>query len=109
MSLPLIPSGGSSEVQAVASSNSTSCLNTAAQNSTARDFSFDVSGTAAQCASGFELKWTGLTVDGPYNFTVIPLDQGLFPYDVLLDTELSYESDWTMNMTGGTRFTVMMK
>lgn len=59
--------------------------------------------------SGLDLSWTGGTDGQPYNFSVIPLDQSFFPYDVPLDNTNSYESNWVVNMTTGTRFTIMMK
>ena len=55
------------------------------------------------------MSWSGGTEDGPYNFTVIPLDQGLFPFDVPLERGVKSMSDWMLNMTAGTRFTITMK
>ena len=40
--------------------------------------------------------------------SVIPLDQAFYPYEVSLNGE-GYDGDWQVNMTAGTRFTIMMK
>ena len=100
--------GGSSEVQFVQQSNDTSCLETASTNATEREFTFTVSGVAQQCNRGFELSWSGQESAGPYNFTVIPLDQKFFPYDVVIEDRVHSLSDWQLNMTEGSKFTVMM-
>lgn len=105
----LICVGGTSEVQIVQASGSTECLNTAAANQTDNAFSFSVSGVAQQCETGFALAWNGARADGPYNATVIPLDQQWMPYDVTFDQTEYYEANWKLNLTTGSRFTVMMK
>jgi hypothetical protein len=101
--------GGSSEIVRVLVSNKTDCLYTANQNSTSLDFTFTISGIAEQCERGFEMSWSGGREYGPYNFTVIPLDQSFRPYDVELEKGVTSMSDWKLNMTSGTRFTIMMK
>ncbi|WVQ78809.1 hypothetical protein IAT38_000900 [Cryptococcus sp. DSM 104549] len=101
-------SGGTSEIQTVKASSNSTCLNTAYQNSTSLDFTFTVSGQAQQCQRGFEMSWTGGREYGPYNFTVIPLDQGFIPFDVTLENDVTYQSDWVMNLANGTRFTIVM-
>ena len=98
-------SGGSAEIQIVGASNRTACLNTVAKNATGQEFSFSVSGKASQCQDGFDIAYTGVNAD-PYNFTVVPLDQSIFPFDVPVSNGFL---DWTVNMTTGTRFTIMMK
>lgn len=101
--------GGSSEVQIVASAPQTNCLNTAALNQTSKQFSFSVAGQAKQCKAGFEVLWDGSSEDAPYNFTVIPLDQSYYPFDVKVDESSGWTNDWVLNMTAGTRFTIVMK
>lgn len=101
--------GGSSQIVRVQVSNMTDCLYTAPQNATNLDFTFSVSGIAEQCKRGFELAWSGGREYGPYNFTVVPLDQSFRPYDVALQKGVVSMSDWRLNMTERTRFTVMMK
>nr|XP_031858479.1 uncharacterized protein CI109_006124 [Kwoniella shandongensis]KAA5525551.1 hypothetical protein CI109_006124 [Kwoniella shandongensis] len=100
--------GGSSEIQRVQPSNDTTCLDTASYNSTSLDFTFTVSGQAVQCERGFETSWTGGKEDGPYNFTVVPLDQGFNAYDVPLEEGVTSQSSWQLNMTAGSRFTILM-
>lgn len=102
-------SGGSSQIHRVSVSNQTDCLYTANQNASATDFRFTVSGVAEQCKRGFELGWSGSRQDGPYNFTVVPLDQSFKPFDVALKEDATSMSDWTLNITSGSRFTIMMK
>lgn len=40
--------------------------------------------------------------------SVIPMDQGFYPYDVELAAG-GWDGDWQVNMTAGTRFTLMLK
>jgi hypothetical protein len=101
--------GGASEIQQVAGSQSTACLNTASKNQTASQFSWSVSGQAKQCQTGFDVIWSATTADEPYNYTVLPLDQGFYPFDVALPSDGDYDSSWKLNLTAGTRFTVVMK
>ncbi|ORY35776.1 hypothetical protein BCR39DRAFT_568458 [Naematelia encephala] len=100
----ILTTGGLSEIQTVSASADSSCLNTASQNTTAQTFYFTVAGSAQQCMSGFELAWN-LTAS---NFTVIPLDQKFDPYDVSLTTAVNNQYDWLVNLTSGSRFTIMM-
>lgn len=104
-----IGSGGTGEIQQTGSSPSTSCLNTVSENVTSQDFSFSVAGVAEQCNSGFQVSWNADSSLDPVNFTVLPLDQGFFPFDVRVDNSATYINSWTMNLTEGTRFSVMMK
>jgi len=104
-----LTTGGSSQVRRVQVSDQTDCLYTAQQNQTSLDFTFSLSGVAEQCERGFEMAWSGGREDGPYNFTVIPLDQSFYPFDVELEDGVRSMSDWTLNLTAGTRFTIMMK
>jgi len=100
--------GGSSEIQVVGASSQTSCLNTISANATNSQFSFSPAGRARECLKGFDITWNGGQQDAPYNMSVIPLDQAFYPYEVKLD-DGGYDGDWQVNMTAGTRFTVMMK
>jgi hypothetical protein len=59
--------------------------------------------------TGFATSWTASTADEPYNYTVLPLDQGFFPFEVPLSTSRNYDGDWQLNLTTGTRFTIAMK
>lgn len=102
-------SGGSAEIQIVGASGQTSCLDTASSNRSTQDFSFAVAGQAMQCTDGFDLQWTGGTNLEPYNLSVIPLDQGFYPFGVPLEGGDGWDNGWKVNMTAGTRFTVMMK
>lgn len=40
--------------------------------------------------------------------SIIPLDQGFYPYEVELAND-GWDGDWQVNMTTGTRFTLMLK
>ncbi|WVQ82009.1 hypothetical protein IAT38_004137 [Cryptococcus sp. DSM 104549] len=100
--------GGSSVVQVVPSSNSEACLATASHNQTATSFFFTVSGQAVECERGFETSWSGDQADGPYNMTIIPLDQSFKAYDVTLEPNVTSQSDWVMDLAAGSMFTVMM-
>lgn len=104
-------SGGVSPVQVVnspATGSSSTCLRTAEANSTLRFFTFNVSGSTAECESGFRLTWDGPVSQGPYNFSVIPLDGGYLPWVVPLNSSTNHY-DWQVNMTRDTYFTIMMK
>lgn len=101
--------GGTSNTQIVSSSRVTECLNTASSNQTDKEFGFSVAGVARQCETGFELSWDGTGQNAPYNFTVVPLQQGYYPFDVPISESTGWTRDWTVNMTQGMRFTVVMK
>jgi hypothetical protein len=98
-----------SEIQQVAGSQSAACLNTASKNQTASQFFWSVSGQANQCHTGFDFICSATTVDEPYNYTVLPLDRGFHPFDVALPTDHDYEFSSILNLTAGTRFTIVMK
>lgn len=55
------------------------------------------------------MTWSATASDEPYNFTVLPLDQSFYPFDVALPTDIDYESSWKLNLTAGTRFTIVLK
>lgn len=103
------PVGGSSEVQVVGAGNVTSCLNTISANATTQTFNFSPAGRARQCLKGFDVSWNNVNpADQPYNMSVVPLDQGFYPYEVELANG-GFDGDWQVNMTTGTRFTLMLK
>ncbi|WVQ74716.1 hypothetical protein IAR50_004320 [Cryptococcus sp. DSM 104548] len=111
-------SGGTSEATIVqpflSSSNTTAlasqapCLKTASQNSTSLDFTFAIAGQTVQCADGLEIQWTGGAEMAPYNITIIPMDQRYLPWDITLERGTSWANQFLVNMTAGTRFTMMM-
>ncbi|WVW80231.1 hypothetical protein I302_102209 [Kwoniella bestiolae CBS 10118] len=103
-----LATGGSSEVQTVQPSNDTSCLTWAGSRSESLDFTFTVSGQAVQCQRGFELSWSGGLEYGPYNFTVIAMDQSFNAYDVTLEKGVTSQSDWVLDIPAKSRFIVMM-
>lgn len=92
----------------VGASYVTSCLNTISANATNQQFSFSPAGRARQCLKGFDVSWGASPQDQPYNMSVIPLDQGFYPYEVDLANG-GFDGDWQVNMTAGTRFTIMLK
>jgi hypothetical protein len=96
------------EIKVQGSSTDSSCLSGGA-NQTSNDFTFNVSGVAQQCETGFDVSLVGGGRDPPYNFTVVPLDQSFFPFDVLLNNTSGTESNWVLNLTAGSRFTIMLK
>ncbi|EIW66510.1 hypothetical protein M231_02312 [Tremella mesenterica] len=78
-----------------------------------RDFSFSVSGQIESCSTGshgFEVSWDDEMGEGPYNMTILSLDASYPPFDVPLIGGRSTIGDdsWNVNMTTGTRFTIMM-
>lgn len=85
-----------------------SCLQTAAQNSTLHMVNFNATGSTDECGNGFRLTWDGNPSQGPYNFSVIPLDGGYKPWVMPLKAG-TYYYDWQVNMTQGTYFTIMFK
>ena len=76
-----------------------------------RDFTFTVAGSTAMCEDDFEISWVDTLGTGPYNFTVLPLDSSTSPWDQPLTGggTTTGASGWNVNMTTGTRFTIMMK
>ncbi|TYJ52081.1 hypothetical protein B9479_007316 [Cryptococcus floricola] len=84
------------------------CLRTASTNVTSLDFTFWLAGTTVQCAKGLEVQWSGGKEMEPYNITVVPLDQRYLPWDIRLASGVSWANQFVMNMTAGTRFTLMM-
>ncbi|ODN86594.1 hypothetical protein L198_07289 [Cryptococcus wingfieldii CBS 7118] len=115
-----IASGGTSEASIVqpmlSSPNSNTtllssqapCLRNASENSTSLDFTFSVSGQVAQCATGLEVEWTGGKEMEPYNISVIPMDQGFSPWEIVMEKGTSWANRFLVNMTAGSRFTLMM-
>ncbi|OCF56493.1 hypothetical protein L486_05343 [Kwoniella mangroviensis CBS 10435] len=103
-----LATGGSSEVQTVQPANDTSCLSWASSRSESLDFTFTVSGQAVQCQRGFEMSWSGGLEYGPYNFTVIAMDQSFNAYDVTLEKGVTSQSDWVLDIPANSRFIIMM-
>jgi hypothetical protein len=86
------------------------CLSTAEYNETSPLFAFNVTGSTAECESTFRISWDGLPSQGPYNFSVVPLDGGYTPWEVPLEfNNTDGYMDWKVNMTQGTIFTIIMK
>jgi hypothetical protein len=77
-------------------------------NYTDKLFNFNVSGSTGECDGNFRVTWDGAAQQGPYNFSVIPLDGSYQPFIVPVDSSLQYY-DWKVNMSAGTYFTVMFK
>ena len=63
------------------------------------------------CQDDFQVSWLDQVGVGPYNFTVLPLDSSSNPWDQQLTGggTTTGASGWAVNMTTGTRFTIMMK
>lgn len=76
-----------------------------------QDFTFTVAGSTSMCERDFEISWLDQVGTGPYNFTVLPLDSSSNPWDETLSGggTTTGASEWAVNMTTGTRFTIMMK
>lgn len=97
------------EIQTVGLGSDSSCLTDVVTHT--HDFTFAVSGRTDQCDNKLELSWQDNLGIGPYNFTILPLDTSTNPFDVRLrgGGTTTGETGWVMNMTAGTRFTIMMK
>jgi hypothetical protein len=97
------------EIQIVGLGTASSCLDNVLDRG--HDFTFAVSGQTTQCEDDFAISWQDNFGLGPYNFTVLPLDTSTNPFDVLLKGggTTTGETGWAVNMTAGTRFTIMMK
>jgi hypothetical protein len=97
------------QIQNVGLGPDSACLNNVVTHT--RDFTFTASGATTQCEDDFAISWVDNFGLGPYNFTVIPLDTSTNPFDVLLKggPTTTGEMGWAVNMTAGTRFTIMMK
>ncbi|RSH94454.1 hypothetical protein EHS25_004257 [Saitozyma podzolica] len=98
-------SGGVSPLQTVEGGPS-SCMTNAHFNYTDKLFNFNVSGSTGECDGNFRVTWDGGAQQGPYNFSVIPLDGSYQSFIVPVDSSLQYY-DWKVNMSAGTYFTVM--
>lgn len=79
--------------------------------SRSQDFTFTVAGATSMCEDDFEVSWLDQVGVGPYNFTVLPLDSSSNPWEESLTGggTTTGASGWAVNMTTGTRFTIMMK
>ena len=99
-------------LQIVQPSSNTSCFPGAAP--VKKDFDFQVYGDVAQCQQTFGIAWTTSPGLAPYTCTIVPLDASYNPWQVLLTDNSDGGSSnasqlWQVNMTSGTRFTIMMK
>ena len=76
-----------------------------------KDFDFQVYGQIVECANTFQVTWTTTVGIAPYWCSIIPLDGTYSPWDVMLAEKdsLASSSNWVVNMTTGTRFTVVMQ
>lgn len=63
------------------------------------------------CEDDFQISWQDTVGSGPHNFTVLPLDSSANPWEQVLTGggTTTGASGWRVNMTTGTRFTIMMK
>lgn len=97
------------QVQVVGLGTDSSCLTNVIAHS--QDFTFTVAGSTAMCERSFELSWQDQVGTGPYNFTVLPLDSSTSPWDQVLTGggTTTGAAEWAVNMTTGSRFTIMMK
>lgn len=97
------------EVQMVGSGATSNCLENVLSHS--KDFTFTVAGSTAMCEDDFLISWQDTLGNGPHNFTVLPLDSSTGPWDQPLTGggTTTGASGWNVNMTTGTRFTIMMK
>jgi hypothetical protein len=69
-----------------------------------------VQGQATECSNDFGIGWLDTIGRSPYYFSVIPLDTGYWPWNVQLrgGADTPVDSSWIVNMTVGTRFTIVM-
>ena len=96
-------------IQIVQASDDSFCL--AAASPAKKDFDFQVYGSVTQCDRSFGVTWTTTVGTAPYGCTIVPLDTSYNPWDVLLTEPGSLDDSaiWRVNMTSGTRFTVIMQ
>lgn len=102
--LPLI--SGPTEIQTVGTSSDSTCMSGLIVAS--QEFYFNVGGEAAQCQN-LQIYYSDSIGVGPYSLTVIPLDASYHPYDVVIGTNNPLAYNFGMQLTTGTRFTVMLK
>jgi hypothetical protein len=90
-------------------SSDNSCF--AAASPAKKDFDFQVYGSVTQCDRSFGVTWTTTVGTSPYGCTIVPLDTSYNPWDVALTEPGSLDDSaiWRVNMTSGTRFTVIMQ
>jgi hypothetical protein len=96
-------------IQIVQPSSDDSCF--AAASPVKKDFDFQVYGSVTQCDRSFGVTWTTTVGKAPYGCTIVPLDSSYNPWKVELAEEGSIDSSavWRVNMTSGTRFTIIME
>ena len=95
------------ELQVVGSSGDSSCLASSAD--IPQEFYFDLDGNLTECQDGLGFAWTDIVGIEPYSATFIPLDTNYNPWDVNLSSLIATPQYVQVNMTAGSRFTVMMK
>jgi len=97
------------EIQMSGSGPNSNCLDSVI--ALTQDFTFTVAGSTAMCEDDFEISWVDTLGNGPHHFTVLPLDSSTNPWDQPLTGggTTTGASGWNVNMTIGTRFTIMMK
>lgn len=97
------------QIQVVGLGGDSSCLNNVIAHT--QDFTFTCAGSTSMCEDDFQISWLDQIGSGPYNFTVLPLDSSTNPWDQPLTGggTTTGASGWAVNMTTGTRFTIMMK
>ena len=105
----LLLAGNPTVIQVVQPSNSSDCLQAATP--AGDDFQFQAYGSAEECAQSFGITWTETAGVGPWYFTVVPVDGSYTPWNVLMADAGSTTTNvfWQVNMTTGTRFTLVMK
>lgn len=100
--------GGSSVIQ-VTQPGSSTCELSGSSNHTTQTFSFNASGTAAQCSDNFHLDWDYSQDQAPYNVSIVPLDQSFRSFSVRMSSRAEGSSNWVVNLQAGIKFTVMFK
>jgi len=93
----------------VQQSNDNSCL--AATVPAKKDFDFQAYGGVTQCGRSFGVTWTTTVGTAPYGCTIVPLDTSYNPWDVALTERGSLDDSAIsrVNITSGTKFTVIMQ
>ena len=94
-------------LQRVGESTDASCLTNISP--VPQEFTFTTFGNAAACQDDFHIAWQDQVGRSPYSMTVVPLDTSYNPWDVALTGGvIQPDYAWTVNMTAGTKFTLIM-
>ena len=99
--------GGSSILQVTQPGSS--CELSDSANHTAQSFSFNASGSLAQCSTSFNLDWDYSADNAPYNVSIVPLDQSFRPFTVRMSDRSRGNINWIINLQAGINFTIMFK